>query len=66
MAEQLAALPRGRLDLREACVLGTVSGGFACFTMGGVFYESRPGEKRRLLEPYLKAYRRQLEALPPG
>jgi sugar/nucleoside kinase (ribokinase family) len=65
MAEQLAAAPRGRLDLREACVLGTVSGGFACFTMGGVFYESRPGEKRQRLEPYLKAYRKQLETFQP-
>jgi sugar/nucleoside kinase (ribokinase family) len=66
MVEQLAATARGRLDLREACILGTVSGGFACFTMGGVFYESRPGEKRQRLEPYLGAYRRQLEALPAG
>jgi sugar/nucleoside kinase (ribokinase family) len=61
MAEQLTTEPRGRLDLREACILGTVSGGFACFTMGGVFYESRRGEKRQRLEPYLGAYRKQLE-----
>jgi sugar/nucleoside kinase (ribokinase family) len=63
MVEQMAAgpPPRGLLDLREACVLGTVSGGFACFTVGGVFYESQRGEKRRRLEPYLSAYRRQLE-----
>jgi sugar/nucleoside kinase (ribokinase family) len=58
-AEQMAAVKRGRLDLREACVPGVVAGGFACFTLGGTFYESRPGEKRELLAPYLDEYRKQ-------
>jgi sugar/nucleoside kinase (ribokinase family) len=62
MAEQLVSVPRGSLDLREACILGVVSGGFACFTLGGTFYESRPGEKRELLAPYIAAYRKQLAA----
>jgi hypothetical protein len=65
MAEQLGGAGRGLLDLREACALGIVSGGMACFTVGGVYYESRPGEKRELLAPYLADYRRQLAAFPP-
>jgi sugar/nucleoside kinase (ribokinase family) len=60
MAEQLAATPEGKVDLRECAVQGTVSGGFACFTIGGTFYEQYPGEKRKLLAPYIKAYRQQL------
>jgi sugar/nucleoside kinase (ribokinase family) len=60
MAEQLAATPRGSADLRECAVQGTVAGGFACFTIGGAFYERYPGEKRTLLAPYIEAYRNQL------
>jgi sugar/nucleoside kinase (ribokinase family) len=60
LAEQLAAAPGGKADLRECAVQGTVSGGFACFTIGGTFYEKYPGEKRRLLAPYIEAYRKQL------
>jgi sugar/nucleoside kinase (ribokinase family) len=63
MAEQLVSVPRGSLDLREAGILGIASGGFACFTLGGTFYESRPGEKRERLAPYIAAYRKQLEGL---
>ena len=59
--EQLAAAPRGKLDLAEACVWAAASGGFACFTVGGTYYEGRPGEKRERLLPYVDAYRRQLE-----
>jgi sugar/nucleoside kinase (ribokinase family) len=59
--EQLAAAPVGRLDLVEACIWAIASGGFACFTIGGTYYESRPGEKRARLEPYVEGYRRQLK-----
>ncbi|MDR1129132.1 MAG: carbohydrate kinase family protein, partial [Treponema sp.] len=58
-AEQLSAAKRGAADLRECAATGIVSGGFACFTVGGTYYESREGEKRALLEPYLAAYREQ-------
>jgi sugar/nucleoside kinase (ribokinase family) len=61
LAEQLAVLPRGKADLRECAVLGTAAGGFACFTIGGTYYETRAGEKRERLEPYVAAYRKQLE-----
>lgn len=63
LAEQLAAAGASRrsaLDLREACVWAVASGGFACFTVGGTYYEERPGEKRERLLPYVDAYRRQL------
>ncbi|MDR2054159.1 MAG: carbohydrate kinase family protein [Treponema sp.] len=60
MAEQLSRVKRGAADLRECVVMGIVSGGFACFTVGGTWYESRAGEKRSLLEPYLAAYRGQI------
>jgi sugar/nucleoside kinase (ribokinase family) len=57
LAEQLAQAAPGRLDLREACIPGVIAGGFACFTLGGVFYEKQPGEKRGLLAPFIKEYR---------
>lgn len=51
---------RGNLDLTEACVWANASGGFACFTIGGTYYEQRAGEKRERLLPYVQAYREQL------
>jgi sugar/nucleoside kinase (ribokinase family) len=60
LAEQSGSVPRGKLDLREACSWAAASGGFACFTVGGAFYENRPGEKRELVEPFVKRYRAQL------
>ncbi|MFP3088807.1 carbohydrate kinase family protein [Treponema sp. TIM-1] len=60
IAEQLGSLPRGSLDLREACIPAVAAGGFACFTVGGTYYESHPGEKQKRLESYIKAYRKQL------
>ncbi|MEI8094565.1 MAG: carbohydrate kinase family protein [Spirochaetales bacterium] len=47
----------GTIDLDEAVAWGAVSGGCACFHLGGVDYESHRGEKRARLEPYLQAYR---------
>jgi sugar/nucleoside kinase (ribokinase family) len=64
IAEQLdASVPRGKIDLRECTILGTAAGGFACFTIGGTFYETHPGEKRERLAPYVRAYRKQLAEL---
>ncbi len=48
------------LDLREAVVLGVVSGGTTTFYMGGTYHEKEKGEKRKMLEPYLKAYLEQI------
>jgi sugar/nucleoside kinase (ribokinase family) len=60
LAEQLGAAERGKIDLRECAVNGIAAGGFACFTMGGTFYETYSGEKREKLAPYIAAYRKQL------
>ncbi|GHV85758.1 hypothetical protein AGMMS50230_13660 [Spirochaetia bacterium] len=48
------------IDLREICIPAVAAGGFACFIVGGTYYEKEAGEKRRLLEPYIRAYRKQL------
>ena len=47
-------------DITEACSRGVVSGGFACFYLGGTYFEENPGEKRAKIEPYYNAYRKQI------
>jgi sugar/nucleoside kinase (ribokinase family) len=47
-------------DIIEACSRGVVSGGFACFYLGGTYFEEKPGEKRAKMEPYYDAYRKQI------
>jgi len=60
LVEQLSAPEKpGNPSLKEAVMLAAVSGGFAGLYRGGVYYEKTPGEKLRLLEPLLEAYRRQ-------
>jgi sugar/nucleoside kinase (ribokinase family) len=51
-------LERGNLtlDLKEACKWGIVSGGYACFYMGGTYIEDEPGEKLRNITPYYNSY----------
>lgn len=61
LADQLSEKPIGNLDLKEACSWGIVSGGFACFYMGGTYYEQRMGEKRNAILPYLKEYINQID-----
>lgn len=47
-------------DLREACYWGIVSGGFACFYMGGTYFEKESGEKQGKIKPYYHDYIRQV------
>ena len=47
-------------DFQEACYRGIVSGGFACFYMGGTYFEKKPGEKRNKIEPFYDAYKKQI------
>jgi sugar/nucleoside kinase (ribokinase family) len=47
-------------DLAEACTWGIVSGGFACFYMGGTYLEKSPGEKLARIKPYYDSYRMQV------
>ncbi len=53
---------KGQPDLTEACMLGIVSGGFACFYLGGTYFEEKAGEKRAKIEPYYEAYRLQIKS----
>jgi sugar/nucleoside kinase (ribokinase family) len=50
----------GHPDLSEACSWGIVSGGFACFYMGGTYLENKPGEKIAMIKPYYDSYREQI------
>jgi len=47
-------------DIQEACCWGIVSGGFACFYMGGTYFEQKTGEKLSKIKPYYEAYDRQI------
>jgi len=61
MAEQLdAGMPRGKLDLVEACSWAVASGGFSCFYVGGTFLEQTPGEKRKKISHYYELYKQQI------
>ncbi len=50
----------GHPDIAEACSMGVVSGGYACFYLGGTYFEKEPGEKKAKMEPYYEAYKRQI------
>lgn len=47
-------------DLNEACSWGIVSGGFACFYMGGTYFEEKTGEKLARIKPYYDSYIKQI------
>jgi sugar/nucleoside kinase (ribokinase family) len=47
-------------DLQEACSWGIVLGGFACFYMGGTYFEESIGEKRDRIIPYYESYKKQI------
>ena len=47
-------------DITEACSRGIVSGGYACFYLGGTYFEKETGEKKAKMEPYYEAYKRQI------
>ncbi len=49
----------GEIDLPSACALGIVSGGFACFYLGGTYLERTAGEKREAVSALYEAYREQ-------
>ena len=59
VAEQTTKKKEG-LDLEEACSWGVVSGGFACFYIGGMFHEDTPGEKRKAVLSYFDTYVEQI------
>jgi sugar/nucleoside kinase (ribokinase family) len=49
-------------DILEASSWGVVSGGFACFYMGGTWFEQKSGEKLRKIKSYLESYVRQINS----
>jgi len=55
-----SGLYRGAFDLVDACEMAIVSGGFACFYLGGTYIEKHEGEKRAHIQHFLELYRRQL------
>lgn len=62
LAEQLNSGSRKELNLTEALSWAVASGGFACFYIGGTYFESIAGEKRRKVEEFLKDYHKQMTA----
>jgi sugar/nucleoside kinase (ribokinase family) len=46
--------------LKEACSWGVASGGFACFYIGGTYFEEKQGEKLARIKPYYESYRKQI------
>lgn len=46
----------GSVDLVDACRWGVVSGGFACFYIGGTWFEKCPGEKLDSIMPFYDDY----------
>lgn len=47
-------------DLQEAAAWGIVSGGYACFYLGGTYFEHRAGEKLSKIQPYYDSYQQQI------
>ena len=47
-------------NLQEASCWGIVSGGYACFYMGGTYFEQKSGEKLNKIKPYYESYQQQI------
>jgi len=60
VAWQLKNCKTGELDLLEALSWGIASGGFCCFTVGGTYIESYPGDKYSKILPIQSAYLKQV------
>ena len=58
-AQQFDRIPGSKPSLKQAAAFGAVSGGFAGLYLGGVYYESRPGEKLEKLRPLMEDYTKQ-------
>ncbi|MGM0432807.1 MAG: carbohydrate kinase family protein [Spirochaetota bacterium] len=48
------------LDIVRAHMVGSVSGGYACFYAGGAFFERQSGEKLQGMLPYMNIHSREL------
>ena len=47
-------------NLLEASCWGIISGGYACFYMGGTYFEQKAGEKLSHIKPYYESYQQQI------
>ncbi len=47
-------------DIKEASYWGVVSGGFACFYLGGTYFEQHTGEKLSRIKSYYELYQKQI------
>ena len=63
LAIQLQSKAVGHLDFYRTCAWGICSGGLAGIYVGGVYAESRAGEKYRWLKSYVDQYRQQIDDL---
>jgi sugar/nucleoside kinase (ribokinase family) len=61
IANLIVQLRKGeqKINLKEACTWGIVSGGFSCFYMGGTYLQKESGEKRKLIIPFYEEYIKQ-------
>lgn len=61
-----SAKESGFLDILRANMLGSVSGGYACFYDGGAYFESSPGQKLNGIKTYIPKHCSELGiAVPP-
>ncbi len=63
LAVQIAEGRFGRLDLKRAVALGICAGGAACFQLGGVALESKPGERLAGITRLYEQYGQQVAAV---
>jgi sugar/nucleoside kinase (ribokinase family) len=54
LAEQMNINPRHKPDMEEMIKWGKASGGFACFYLGGTYFEKERGEKLEKVKRYLE------------
>jgi len=61
VAEQMKDQQPGQFDFIEALSWAVASGGFACFYVGGTWFENHAGEKRKKVNEFKLAYEHQLK-----
>lgn len=57
LAKQMKSGKKDGITMADLCAWGASSGGFTCTYHGGTFHEAFPGEKAKLLEPVVQAYK---------
>ncbi len=60
VAQQLIHSQKSDFDMIEAISWGVASGGFACFYVGGTWFEEKEGEKLNRVKKYQQLYLKQI------